>query len=237
MKNKRGSHVGVVLSFVIFVTFLFFVYNILEPSMRIERDKESLLEYLKMELVREFVSNLTSISVKINKPVEDDCIILEDFLEIIDNGGGLIVKNGTGNIMMNGIENKNLKIENRKDENFFRIYYSEEFISEEASRQECVELKKEGYTIGLVRTEKYLFKTKIEEFKDRMKLNYDLIKEELKIPLGNDFGFSLTQGGKEILSTEDSETIPTNIYAREIPIQYVDKEAKIFPGFITIKVW
>ncbi len=32
MKNKRGSHVGVVVSFVIFVTFLIFLYTILDGS-------------------------------------------------------------------------------------------------------------------------------------------------------------------------------------------------------------
>ena len=67
MKNKRGSHVGIVLSFVIFVTFLAFLYTIIEPTIKIQQDKESLLNYLKIELMETFSADLTSTSITINK--------------------------------------------------------------------------------------------------------------------------------------------------------------------------
>ena len=64
MKSKRGSHVGVVLSFVMFVTFLIFLYSILEPQLKVERDKEAFLEYLKRDLVQNFYEELTVVITK-----------------------------------------------------------------------------------------------------------------------------------------------------------------------------
>ena len=50
-KNRKGSHVGVVVSFVVFVTFLVFLYLIIQPATIRERDKQYILDYLKLNLV------------------------------------------------------------------------------------------------------------------------------------------------------------------------------------------
>ena len=39
IKSKKGSHVGVVVSFVIFVTFLIFLYTIIQPATVREKDR------------------------------------------------------------------------------------------------------------------------------------------------------------------------------------------------------
>lgn len=48
---KKGSHVGMMISFVIFVTFLVFLYSILQPVIKIRQNKELVLDSLKTELV------------------------------------------------------------------------------------------------------------------------------------------------------------------------------------------
>ena len=58
--NKRGSHVGVILSFAIFITFMVFLYFIIEPAIRIQGDKQNILDNLERELLEKFSANLTT---------------------------------------------------------------------------------------------------------------------------------------------------------------------------------
>ena len=67
------------------------------------------------------------------------------------------------------------------------------------------------------------------------KNNYEALKSKLKIPIESDFNFGFTYSNKTSIITE--KNISTNIYAVEIPVQYVDKNASISLGFINIKIW
>ena len=71
---------------------------------------------------------------------------------------------------------------------------------------------------------------------NRYEIGYENLKDELKIPVGSEFGFSFTNRTSGVVGTEE-KNISTSIYAEEIPIQYIDGEANINPGFISIKVW
>ena len=59
--NKEGSHVGVMLSFVIFITFIIFLFVIFESRINIHQNKESILEHLEKALLERFENNLTII--------------------------------------------------------------------------------------------------------------------------------------------------------------------------------
>ena len=62
--NKKGSHVGMMLSFVIFVTFLVFLYSVLYPMVKIGQDKKLILDNLILELSEMLDSDYTSGSIK-----------------------------------------------------------------------------------------------------------------------------------------------------------------------------
>ena len=241
MKNKKASHVGIVLSFVIFVTFLAFLYSIVEPTMKMQQDKESLLNYLKMELMERISANLTSSTITIEKELPQPCIELQDLVIDLSITPVVIVKGETGKIFPSKIEGDNLKIDRGADieEFFFKIYNSEEF--EEGSGGEfttCRLYDKDlgQYTIGLVRTDKYIFETKINDLINEYETDYDNLKDDLNIPPGSEFGFSLIYSNETRIGTEEKE-ISTNIYSEEIPVQYVDGQANINSGFINILVW
>ncbi|MEK6842516.1 MAG: hypothetical protein AABX84_01775, partial [Nanoarchaeota archaeon] len=61
MKIKRGAtHIGFVLSFVIFIMFIIFMFSAIEPFLKTQASKQSLLDYLRFSLVDEFkVEDLT----------------------------------------------------------------------------------------------------------------------------------------------------------------------------------
>jgi len=244
MKNKIGSHVGIVFSFVIFITFLIFLYTIIEPAIRIQRDKEALLDYLKIELMKRFSANLTNVAIMTNTTVKESCVELVNFTGEVEVDSSLIVKDELGNVSQANISGSDLFIDRGIYESglvFFKIYNSEEFDElDEGAMDGCKVLKRveKGYIVGLIRTDEYIFETKviklIEEYESEE--GYESLKDELKIPLGSEFGFGLTYSNETKIGTK-AQNISTNIYAKEIPIQYVDKEANINLGFINIQVW
>jgi hypothetical protein len=248
--DKRGSHVGIVLSFVIFVTFLAFLYTIVEPEIRVQQDRESFLDYLKIELMQEFSANLTSVTVSINRTWAEECIILKDFTEEANVDSHLIVKDELGNIAKTNISDVNLIINRENIEKvFFKIYNSEEFseLSEKsATLFDCTILEKDaewrgyptGYSIPLTITEEYAFEKKVIELIKEYESEggYENLRKKFKIPSGTEFGFSFTYSNKTIIETKE-KGIPTKVQVREIPVQYIDREANVLLGSVNIKIW
>ena len=61
MDNKKGSHVGFILSFVIFITFIVFLLVVFNPRINFKQNKEPILSHLETELLILFDSDLTNI--------------------------------------------------------------------------------------------------------------------------------------------------------------------------------
>jgi hypothetical protein len=55
--------------------------------------------------------------------------------------------------------------------------------------------------------------------------------------MNNDFSLSFVDSEKNVINETEQRDITTNIYSREIPVQYFDELANINSGFINIKVW
>lgn len=239
-KNKIGSHVGVVLSFIVFVIFLIFLYSIVEPIIKTQKDKQPLLDYLEKELVKNFSINLTTSTLSVNKDVSQNCIEIENLIVELGEDSRIIVKNKSGGITPAYISesNENNLLIDRKDnsENFFKIYHSEEFEELDNSENPCKKLKKDEYSIGLIKINENIFKTRIIKFINNYEDNYKDLKKELNIPFNSEFGFSFIDNDGKIIETKEKE-VSTNIYAEEIPIQYIDDKANIKSGFMNIRVW
>jgi len=90
--------------------------------------------------------------------------------------------------------------------------------------------------IGLIRTNEYIFESRIIELINDCESDYESLKSELKVPVGSEFDFSFRYGNGTTIGTGE-KTITTSIYAEDTPIQYIDKQANINPGFINIRIW
>jgi len=241
--NKRGSHVGMVLSFVIFVTFLIFLYSILEPATKTQKDKQALLDYLKIELIERFSADLTSATVSTRGGQENKYKCLEINYSILDiedpQNISLVIYNETRGPVSFKFEGDYLIIDKFGDgQQFFKIYYSEEPLNNSAGASVCEGIIKsdEWATVGLIRTDEYIFETKIIDLINEYETSYGNLKNELNIPIGSEFGFSFTYTNKTVIGTSE-KNVSTSVYAEEIPIQYIDREASVNSGFINIRVW
>ena len=245
LNGKKASHVGIVLSFVIFVTFLIFIYTIIEPTTRVERGKQKTLELLTPALMNYLNEDMTSVTVNLNKSLQGGvskaCITLPVVSGIRNIGS--VAKNENNEFLPSTLrddDTTDVEWESSKDGNILKIFYSKEFKSNEINSTDCEALAKNiTFDYGLIRTTEYIFESKIkktlEDINDSREY-YDELKGNLSIPLGDEFGFGFKDNEGDIIQTEEREAA-TNIYVEEIPIQYVDDKANINSGFIIIKVW
>lgn len=241
LKDKKAGHVGMILSFVVFITFLVFLFSITEPVTRVERSKQDLLHYLQIELINEFEEDMTTSTIGINETtVESSMNCIEfDVVEGVENLNAVV--KSTNLLDHERVNNNESIIIDREGEYFFKVYYSKEFSNTEktdvcsGSTPEALE-EGTGYNRGLVRTEEHIFESKILYMIENFESNYTEIKDTLNIAPGNEFGFAFINASDDEISTPE-KNVSANIYVEQVPIQYIDSEANIKPGFLNIRVW
>jgi hypothetical protein len=238
MGNKKGSHVGMILSFVIFITFIVFLYTVIQPMLNTGEDKKATLEYLEIRIIQNVSLNLTTASVEFNNTWNtQNCVRLKNFLILSEIPPYILVKNETQSVQDAYMDFGDLLINRKSRENhFFKIYSSPDFKLLGNITLSCRQINDADYTIGSIKTGKYIFEKKLFYLMDYYKSNYETLRTELKIPPGNEFGFGFVETNGTKIEVEQ-ETKSANVYVKEIPIQYVDNQANIQSGFINIKVW
>lgn len=231
MTTKKGSHVGIVLSFVIFVTFVMFFYIMIRPSLAAE-NKSSVLNTLKENIIEMASSELTSASV-IAEEMLGNCIRLNNFFQT-GIGEKVVAKSDEGETLelRRHPSSNHLQVINEGNL-FFRIYESEEFDQIEQGSPWCDE---SDYEFGLIKNTTEIFETKILDIIDRHEDDYEGLKQDLAIPTGNEFGLNFTYANGTSVSTTDSAT-KINIFSGEFPVKYITKDAAIEMGILRIKIW
>lgn len=251
MKNKRAAHVGMILSFVIFILFILFMYIIVQPAVNTGEDKKILLETLKAELIENVSENLTSASVNINQgknPSDKDCVEFENLMEKLEVDetidSRLVVKDAAGNVLAFYSGDNDLEITRESEtDTFFKIYNSPKFnVGEWETTPGCKKIKADEYTIGLITNEKYIFLKSIEQLATAYNTDeehYEQVKEQLNVPSGKEFGFNFINNLDEKIFDVGNKVVFTNVFSEEIPIQYIsnDDKADILSGFINIRIW
>ncbi|MFH1607843.1 MAG: hypothetical protein ABIA78_01795 [archaeon] len=242
--KKKGSHVGVILSFMVFITFVIFLFIIIEPTVIIQKDKQNLLNDLEIELIQKFSADLISLTIITAEDINQPCIELEGLIGTEIEGyiinSHIVVKNESGDIPENvKIEGTSLFIEREDEDNiFFKIYYSEEFDEiEQETINPCKKLKEDEYSIKSILLGKEIFESKINKTKQEYEDNYTSLKDELNIPGGSEFGFRFIDKEEGIIIEVEEKNVSTSVYVEEIPLLYINKEANINSGFIEVKVW
>jgi len=236
--NKRGSHVEIIISFIIFVTFIFFIFSIIDPSINTQKDKESFLNDVEVGVINRISSYMTIITIKITSSTNQNCIKLDGEITNLGISSKVVSKNSLGQTLDCYIfsgDSDDLLIERTStSDTFIKIYSSDAFPPIESSSPSCQTLiRGTNYILGLTKTDKYIFETKIF---DLIGEDYETLKNSLNIPEGIDFGYGIKLSNGTTFETEEGKLL-TNVYIRETPIKYVDSEGNILMGFLKIKIW
>jgi hypothetical protein len=83
--NKKGSHIGFMLSFAIFITFIVFLFAIFSPRVNLRQNKELILKQLETTLLTEFDSTLANIVAMAGRYNGEDYDELKTELGLPDN--------------------------------------------------------------------------------------------------------------------------------------------------------
>jgi hypothetical protein len=237
-KNRRGSHVEVIISFIIFVTFIFFLFSILEPSIGGQKDKKNLLDSVEVAVLDRVSAEMTTITVRIITSTSQNCIELNDEITNLNIDSRIVSIGSYGNALncyISSTDSKDLRIEREStSDNLLKIYYSSAFPTASTSSSSCQSLQRgTGYSLGLTKSGSYIFES---EMINLINENYENLKSGLKIPEGVSFGYGIIlSNGTSLDST--TEELSTNIYIRETPIEYVDLNGNILMGALKIKIW
>lgn len=237
--NKRGSHVGVVISFVVFIVFIIFLYSVIEPVIKVQKDKEFIIEYIKGELPNLVSENMTKISFRVNDGFEFEngktCFKLDLDFPSISSPGSITKSNEE--VINSKVSGDYLFVDESTPQGmFFEVFYSNEFDNS-FEVTGCDEMQEtEDFILGATSNKEYIFEKKIIQLINRHISNYEELKRELTVPEGSEFSLIFVKADKTEIKTEQKD-IEANIYSQKVPIIYVDSEANIKSGYIIIKVW
>jgi hypothetical protein len=239
--NAKGTHVGIIISFAVFITFIVFLFFIFEPSLSFNNEKEIAIDSIKTLLLRNFSAELTTATVNINPDVilSGTCLRLNSLHVLSDagfDGSHIFVKDSAGsNLEFDWLpEQKNLQIENSGANRFFKIYQSLGIKSSETSFSSCTDISNSDYSLGIAKTEEKIFEQNILDAIELYKTNYTKFKMDLGIS-SDEFGFDFIYDNGTILSAEENSQI-TGIYTETSSISYIDKNLDGNIGSIVIKI-
>lgn len=240
MKNKKASHISFVIAFMLFITFVIFLFMMLHPAVRIDEEEKAVLNHLSKEIIEQASAELVVVDVTASS---GDCLKI-DLNEIGLNNfdldvskldsNNISVKDSARNDVNFELTDGDLKFE-RDNIGFFKIFISDAGGFSYPGTVSCSGILQIPDT-GLVRKEKYVFKNKFMELTDE---DYDTLKTRLDIA-NEDFSFSLLDSEKNPISgTETTNPSPKDksVYAELFPITYVDENADRKAGHIKVVVW
>lgn len=237
LKNKKASHVDIMISFAIFVVAVVYLFGILGPLVIGPKNQEELLEIALEGVKEKLTSNVTSISVYISPEVEEACV---DFLGLRNKIGTnpVIVVDGTGEKKDYDLGGYNLRAKvNPLMKNFYKIYSSEDFENTEISLTECQEVSAAEYSLGLFKNEEYVYEKKAEEAVDYYQYNYDGFKTEVGLSLSDDFGFDFINSDGEVVGIGQGTNLSRSVYSKEITTRYINDDGEINVGRIVVRIW
>jgi hypothetical protein len=234
--NKRGSHIDVIISFIIFISFIVFTYAILQPTLTIKGGKTSVADNLEPILVNNLSGDLTIISLVTNQ-TSPNCIKLNNFFGNTNINPTIVVENSTGFVFTayNSINDLYINTSSNPSNSLFYVYYSPEFNPIASNTLTCSIF---SYTIGQISSSSQdILDSNVIQLINNYNNNYNTVKNWFNLSVTNNFGFSFTYQNQTVIKTNN--TIPpfTNVYSGGFPVLYLTGNTSLQSGLLTIQVW
>jgi hypothetical protein len=231
LDNKKGfSHIEVVLSFIIFLGFVIFLFAIFNPF-KINTKSDVYIDMTERAIMDNISAKINFFTLKL-KEGASSCFYFTYGLNL----SNIVVKDnnyerlGASSILIDN--KKQIKIDGTG--NFFYIYSSDEF-EENAVSGSCGELTSEEYSIGLFRIYKMVSFSKLNSLIEKHNSDYSNLKKEMG--LTKDFSFNVRESSGNIIVTTDKKPPKIEVFARDEPIQLVYQNGSFKYAILNIRVW
>lgn len=229
MKNKKGSHVGVVLSFTIFVIAIIFIYAIVGSPIKSNPEKEASFLILKNSILNEI--SLEVPVVRMNT-AGLSCVEFENPRVDFSNLSSFAI-DSSGNEVPSYIFGSNTIFED--GHNFVKIYLTNSSIENSISYSQTPCVLTEPKSISY---ETFIFEKKIISFLDLVLNNYTLVKDGFPLTEEDEFNFLFEYSNGTVIGVEGREVkIKTDVYVQKYKVPYISINGKLSEGNLIIKIW
>lgn len=228
--NKKGTHVGVVISFVIFITFVVFLYIIVQPKIA-SSTKTNTLDYVEIRILENLSADVTGISVGLAN-IESTCATLTGFFTEVGIDDKILVSNSVGQGLDVGKSGNDLVVQKGNQDFFLNIYNSEDFASI-LDTSSCTTIT---YTIGMVKTTKITVEQKIIDLIRVYEIDYEGLKKNFVIPSTDEFSFSFKYANGTTIETAE-KNVSISVFSDTTSIRYINNKGFEEQGLLGVKVW
>lgn len=209
MKNKAQMHVEIIISFIIFVGFLIFIFVFINP-LDTTPGKQISTEEVKQALIRNMSEEMGILSVIVK--TTEDCYFLTDVNEYGSNF-----------------------IEIKEAPRKYTIYFSDVFGEGIIS---CTSKPDRNFTLGVYYKDEIIFEDYVKGLKNSYEKNYELTKKDLGVSSDFSFSFK-DFSGDILPALSVSRESPTGVErdAQEFPVRIIDSSGNIQNLVINVRIW
>jgi len=245
ISNKKAiAHIEVIVSFVIFIGFLIFLFAILNPIKEIKID-ESLFEAVKYKITEyeNLKSDISYVSIMLEDSPEENCFEIEKINDMECSSDAKFRAKDENNQQVQITPSGNyIKI---NDDNEFYTIFCSKVLDENSFKGNCEEIDDEDYVLGIIQKEELI---SVKQLKDLINsinndVEYETIKQSLGIPNNNDFGLRI-RDGKNILKYDNIEfeaikRAPgaAKVSSKSYPMKIVYPDATFKTIIMDILIW
>jgi len=228
-KNKKGSHVGIILSFTLFITFLIFIFIIIGPPTNLTIEKNELIPILERSILEKISEEIITIRIY-DKENLTGCVQTSIPENDFTNPTFLVFDSDLEEIASDSVSSQFLLEGGR---NFTKIHFSNGSFSQnqELSIGGCTDIGADSITREERITEKLILNLMGE-----IQTEYDEIKNNLGISIQDEINllFDYLNGTRLGIDTTKPKS---NVYAETIKIDYLNPNAEEKIGEIIIQIW
>lgn len=234
IRNKKGSHVGVVLSFTLFVGFLVFSYVLIGPTLIKKDDLSENIKVLEREAKKEITERVEAYWVYTESA---GCVSVTAPNTISQSTHDIFAIDGGGDALGAEIDGSNNKVQAESTDingGLVKIYVSANGTLNTPTPpggSNCPNTK----IIGNL-TEERIFEKKILTLIERIEdiAEYQSLKNTFG--LGRDFQIMFRYSNGTIIGSQTTSA-NVDIYSEEIFINYLSANAEEKTGALMLRVW
>ncbi|MBU4086862.1 MAG: hypothetical protein KKB21_04785 [Nanoarchaeota archaeon] len=231
--KKASGHIETVLSFVIFISFVIFLFAIF-PVYQPQKSEIG-LDSAERGVINFAAIRVDYMTLVLNQPTS--CFSYP----AINSASKIIVRDSSGERVNAKSDGINWYISGSGS--FYGVYYSTEFSEggyDEFDSTDCLSLGEQGisYESGLERHDIVVSYRRVLELIELYKSSYESVRNNFSIPSRENFGFAITDlRGRYLLNISKSRPERTSVLVRNTPIQMVYENGTSVFGMLNIQSW
>lgn len=235
MNKKASGHIETVISFVIFIGFLIFLFSVF-PVYTPEKS------IVGLDSAERGILNLASMQVKQSTIVLNSVVSEKScFCFTSTTLSKVVVRDENSKPVSSSYFPADRKLCINGGERFYEIYSSDDFIETAFVPDDCRILTGEEYSVGFVREIEAVSRDKLAGLASDYNSDYAKLKQELNLPKTDDFGFKINDiRGASILpeiNASRSKPEKTEILARNVPVEIFFNNGTSIFAMINIQTW